>query len=276
MPHKNPETRRAFERERHRRRAESRRARGMCPRCGKNRPAPERSLCATCLERGREAQRARYAKAREKGSRYGGRDPESRRRMARERNRKRRRERLEAGLCTICGERKPAEGGAVCGICREERRAAERKLYAARKSKGFCGRCGGAVFDRASTCAKCAARDAKRRPKKNAASRKRYRERRALKICVDCQAPTDGGVRCAPCAVRSYHSSGEHKGMPVFPARYTIVELETGIEHGPFDSWAEVAMCLAFKRLSRDEIEVVGESSWMTTLTGAARAVGGS
>ena len=56
--------------------------------------------------------------------------------------------------------------------------------------------------------------------------------------------------------------------MPVFPPRFTIVELKTGIEHGPLDSWEEVAMCLAFEKLSRDEVEVIEESSWMAALSG--------
>ena len=187
MPHKNPETRREYERERHRRRTAERLARGACPKCGKRPPAQGRSLCEFCLERGRMSERARYAKARGEGARYGGRSPESRRRMARERARKQcRRERLEAGRCTTCGERKPLKGGAVCGNCRETRRAAEKKLYGNRRSSGRCGRCGAIVIEKASTCASCAARDVKRRPKKNAASRKRYRDRRALGICVDC------------------------------------------------------------------------------------------
>ncbi len=56
--------------------------------------------------------------------------------------------------------------------------------------------------------------------------------------------------------------------MPVFPPRYTVVELETGAEHGPLDSWEEVAMCLAFKRLSRDEIEVVEDAPLISGLAG--------
>ena len=268
MPHSDPENRRTYERERHRRRAAERRARGACPKCGKHPPARDRTLCDSCLERSRIAERARYARAKSEGTRYGGRDPESRRRMARERNKKRRRERLEVGLCTICGERKPVEGGAVCEDCRQARRAAERKLYAERREGGRCGRCGAEVIDNASTCASCAARDIKRRPRKNAASRARYHARRALGACVDCASPTDGAARCAPCAWRSYLSSGEHKGMPVHPPRYTVVELATGIEHGPWDSWEEVAMCLAFERLSREEVEVVEDASWMATLTG--------
>ncbi|MYA95091.1 MAG: hypothetical protein F4X91_01610 [Nitrospinae bacterium] len=269
MPYKNPKARRKYERERHRRRTAERREMGLCPKCGKGRPAPGQSICEVCLERSRAAERARYERARLEGAAYGGRDPESRRRMARERSRRRRRERTKAGLCTTCGERKPVEGGAVCETCREARRAEERELYARRRASGRCGRCGAEVIDKASTCSSCAARDIKRRPRKNAASRARYHARRARSLCVDCSEPVNGAVRCERCARRSYHSSGEHKGMPVHPPRYTVVELTTGVEHGPLDSWEEVAMCLAFESLSRDEVEVIiTDISPMMTLTG--------
>ena len=56
--------------------------------------------------------------------------------------------------------------------------------------------------------------------------------------------------------------------MPVYPPLFTMVELATGIEHGPLDSWEEVAMCLAFSKLSQDEVEVVTDSPVMATLTG--------
>ncbi|MCY4382470.1 MAG: hypothetical protein OXE44_04895 [Nitrospinae bacterium] len=269
MPHKDPEAKRAYDRERHRRRTTERKEMGLCPKCGRRNPAPGRSLCEVCLDRGRKSEQARYIRRKIEGSPYGGRDPESRRRMARDRNRRRRRERTEAGLCVRCGELAPAEGSAVCEICREARRTEERELYARRRASGRCGRCGAEVIDNASTCASCAARDSKRRPRKNAASRARYAERRALSLCVDCAADAHGASRCARCASRSYHSSGEHRGMPVFPPRFTIVELATGIEHGPLDSWEEVAMCLAFAKLSRDEVEVVEDISLMAKLTAA-------
>ena len=268
MPHKDPEVRRAYESERHRRREAEHRARGLCSKCGRRRPAPERSQCATCLKRNREAQRARYDRARAEGAAYGGRCPESRQRMARERLRKHRSKRREAGLCAHCGELPPLEDGTVCETCREARRAAEKKLYEKRRSSGRCGRCGAEVIDKASTCASCAARDVKRRPRKNAASRARYRDRRARSLCVDCGKASNGASRCAPCARRSWHSSGVHKGMPVHPPRYTLVELATGVEHGPLDSWEEVAMCLAFARLSREEVEVLIDQSPMGTMTG--------
>ena len=267
MPHKNSERRRKYERERHRRRAAGRREQGLCTKCGQDRPAPGRSLCEYCLERGRKSEQARYIRRKLEGAQYGGRCPESRRRMARERNKRRRRERREAELCTACGEQPPVEGGAVCESCREVRRAAERKLYAERRARGRCGRCGGAVFAKASRCGPCAASEDKRRPRKNAASWTRYHARRARSLCVDCAAPSHGAARCAPCAIRSYHSSGEHRGMPLYPPRYTVVELATGEEHGPLDSWEEVAMCLAFAKLSRDEVEVIEDACVISTLT---------
>ena len=267
MPYKDPETGRQKERERHRKRAAERRAQGLCIKCGKNPLAPERSLCEACGERGRAAERARYARGKAAGDLYGGRNPEGRRRMARERNRKRRIERREAGLCVRCGELPPAESSVVCEACREARRAEERKLYAERRAKGLCGRCGGAVFAGASRCGPCAALEEGRAPKKNAASRERYVRRRAQRLCVDCAAPAGLAARCEPCARRSWHSSGEHKGMPLYPPRYTVVELATGEEHGPWDSWEEVAMCLAFAKLSREEVEVVADVPLMAAIT---------
>ena len=268
MPHQDPQARRAYERERHRRRAAERRARGLCPKCGVDPPAPGRSLCRTCGEKGRAAERARYAERKAEGMSYGGRNPEGRRRMARERNKLRRRERREAGRCTRCGDHPPVEGGAVCGTCREARRAEERELYARRRAAGLCGRCGGAVFAGASRCGPCAALEEGHAPKKNAASRRRYADRRAKRLCVDCAQPTGLVARCEPCARRSWHSSGEHKGLPLYPPRYIVVELATGEELGPWDSWEEVAMCLAFARLTREEVEVVTDVSPMATITG--------
>ena len=54
--------------------------------------------------------------------------------------------------------------------------------------------------------------------------------------------------------------------MPVYPPRYTVVELATGEEHGPLDSWEEVAMCLAFTKLSREEVEIVSDEPLMSTI----------
>ena len=268
MPHKDPGKTRAYERERHRRRAAERRAQGLCPRCGEAPPAPDRSVCAPCREKQRAGERARYARGKAAGKPYGGREPESRRRAARERIKLRRLKRSEEGLCTSCGDRPPAGGGTACEPCREARRAAERGLYAQRRSAGSCGRCGGPAFGGASRCGPCAALcDGRDRKRRNAARRGRYAKRRARCLCTDCGEPAQGTARCEPCAYRSYARSGEHRGMPLYPPRYTVVELATGEDHGTWDSWEEVAMCLAFAKLSREEVEVVTHASPMTTIT---------
>ena len=268
MPHKDPGKARAYERERHRKRAAERRAQGLCPRCGKRRPAAGRKVCESCGDKRRATESARYARGKAEGKPYGGRKPESRRRCARERSKRRRHGRREASLCTSCGDTPPAGGGAVCEPCREVRRADERELYAARRAAGLCGRCGGPVFAGASLCGSCAALgDGRDRKRRNAARRGRYAKRRARCLCTDCGEPAQGTARCEPCARRSYHSSGEHRGLPLYPPRYTVVELATGEDHGTWDSWEEVAMCIAFAKLSREEVEVVTDASPMTTIT---------
>ena len=52
MPYKDPEKERACGRRRYERITAERIARGMCPRCGKSRPAPDRTLCRHCGENG--------------------------------------------------------------------------------------------------------------------------------------------------------------------------------------------------------------------------------
>ena len=133
MPYKDPEKERACGRRRYERITAERIARGMCPRCGKARPAPDRTLCRHCGEKRRKAARARCAKAKAAGIPYGGRDPERCREFARDRSRRRDRARQDARTCTRCGTHPPVEGGTVCEPCRVARRDRERKQYAARR-----------------------------------------------------------------------------------------------------------------------------------------------
>ena len=72
MPYKDPEKERACGRRRYERITAERIARGMCPRCGKARPAPDRTLCRHCGEKRRKAERARCAKAKAAGIPYSG------------------------------------------------------------------------------------------------------------------------------------------------------------------------------------------------------------
>ena len=132
----------------------------------------------------------------------------------------------------------------MCGPCREIRRDAERAQWAARRAAGCCGKCGAPVADGKARCTPCADLEAQRQPLKNAANRNRYARRRALGLCTDCGGIAQGGAaRCDPCAWRSYARSDHHRGMPVFEPRYTVIELGTGIDHGTWSSWAEVAAC---------------------------------
>ena len=268
MPYRDPDKAREHDRERYRRRTEERLAQGLCPKCGRESFPPERRLCHTCGEKRRKAERARYARGKAEGRLYGGRDPKDRRRNGRERSRKRLRVHRDVGLCTRCGRHAPVQGGATCRVCRDGRQAAERKLYAARRAEGQCGRCGESALEGASRCGSCAALEAGRHPRKNAAGRRRYAHRRARWRCTDCGQPSQGAARCVPCAHRSWVRSGRHRGLPILPPRYTVIEIATDEDHGTWDNWEEVAMCLAFARLSHDQVEIVSDTSPMATFTG--------
>ena len=137
---------------------------------------PNRSLCRSCGEKRRKAERVRYARAKAAGRLYGGRNPEDRRRIGRERSRKRLRTHQDAGLCTRCGNRPPVPGGATCRACRDARQAAEQEQYAARQGRGPV-RPGAEdhALDHASRCGPCATLEAGRRPRKNATRPKALR-----------------------------------------------------------------------------------------------------
>ena len=130
----------------------------------------------------------------------------------------------------------------------------------------LCSRCGGPVFDGLTRCAPCnAVEQASRNPqRKNARSRRLYALRRARGLCTSCGAPSQGAARCAPCAEKSYHGSQHFRGIPVWDPTYMVIELVTGREHGPFDSEADVALCLAFGKLARDQVEIVSDASPMS------------
>ena len=46
-----------------------------------------------------------------------------------------------------------------------------------------------------------------------------------------------------------------------------MIEIATGKELGTYDSEADVTLCLAFAKLSREEVEVIPDISPMATLT---------
>lgn len=269
MSYADPDRGRLLDRERHRRRAANRIARGLCPKCGVRPMAPERRLCAECGEKKRVAERARYAAGKAAGKLYGGRCVKTRRRDARERGKDRHRARREAGTCTICGRQPAAEGAAVCAACGEARCAREREIYASRRSAGCCVRCREPVPAGASRCRRCAAKEVARTPRarKNARDRKRYARRRARNLCEKCGAWSGAASACEACARRSRMRSSEHRGLPVTASRYTVIEIATSRDHGTYDNPAEVAACLAFARLDPEDVEIVTDASPMAVLT---------
>ena len=266
-PRRDREKARIANRRRYRQQSAERRAQGLCPECGKRPPAPDASACAPCGDRRQAAERARHAKASAAGKPYGGRDPEKRRKLGREKSRRRARKRLEAGLCARCGKHPPVDGGRTCEVCLENRQAAERRRYAAKRAAGRCTRCDAPTFAGEARCGPCAGRENSGRSpeKRNAAARRLYARRRARGACTDCGAPAQGAARCEPCARRSHERSAYFRGMPLYPPQYTVVELDTGEDLGTWDSWEDVALCLAFSRLSLDQVTVVTDQSPVAT-----------
>ena len=316
-PRRDPAQAKRYERERSRRQHAERKAGGICTKCGKVPPAPERTLCEPCAEQHRARDRARHARAKAEGIPYGGRDPEARRRAGRKRSRRRSEARRAAGLCIRCGNVPPEEGRAMCKPCREDRRQAKRDRHAERRAAGVCVNCatpapGGKGLLRSlrrnplqaaepqgeaggrppalcraacqgrlhqlrqagprggtAYCAPCAVAKAERRDREAeyAAKRRRYAERRVRGHCVECDAPSPGVARCEPCSRKHRESSGAFRGIPLWDPSWTVIEVATGREHGPYDSEADVALCLAFAKLARDEVEVIADISPMATLT---------
>ena len=258
-----------YERERTRRQAEARRAEGLCTACGQAPAVPDRASCDPCLEKRRAWDRAKYAAGKAAGKPYGGANAEAKRRAARARSKRLKKAWREAGLCIRCGKPPAVEGASICTPCQEKRRVKERRKYAERRAAGLCTNCGTPAFAGQSYCGPCAVLRSDRRSTelKNAAARRKYAERRAAGLCTDCGEPSQGAARCAPCAERSYHHSAHFRGIPLWDPSWTVIEIATGEELGTFDSEADVALCLAFAKLGRDQVEVLHDASPMSSLT---------
>ena len=223
MAYADPEVRKQRDRERFRRRTEARIAAGLCPRCGVQPPAPERTVCGGCAEKRNRASRARDARLRKAG--LPRRDPARAKAYERKRARREAADRRAAGICVPCGKAPAAPERTTCDECLEKRRAADRARYAAgkaagkpyggadpaakrrsgrarskrrqkeRNEAGLCIRCGKhPPVEGGTTCAPC-------RERRQAAERRQYAERRTAGLCTRCGGPVhDGLSRCAPCA----------------------------------------------------------------------------
>ena len=132
-----------------------------------------------------------------------------------------------------------------------------------------CVKCRTPTYGGTAYCAPCAVAKAERRDREAeyAARRRRYAERRAKGCCVECDAPSPGVARCEPCSRKHRESSGAFRGIPLWDPSWTVIEIATGTCHGTYDSEMDVAACLAFAKLSRDEVEVIADISPMATLT---------
>ena len=245
------------QRQRQRRRHAARLANGKCTRCGRLPPEPDRKVCTDCAEKRRAAERARRAKARAEGKQYGGRDPERCRRADSAADRRRRRAWNEAGLCTSCGRRRPQDNRSVCEPCREARRAIDRRRYAARRAASRCVRCRQPTVGGLSRCGRCLALEKERisPERESAAGKRRYAARRAQGACVDCGGLTGGTARCPRCAYRSNSRAPERHLAALWPPQITVIELQTSLELGTFETEAEAAACLAFAKLRPDQVE---------------------
>ena len=265
---RNRDCERAREREcaRDRRLADERRRQGTCIRCGKRPPAEGGSSCEPCLVRRRVAEKARYHAAKAQGLLYGGKRAETRRKNARANSKRRYEARTAAGLCVKCGRGPPAERRTRCEACLARRNAAERDQWQRRRAHGNCGKCG-APSGGAARCGTCAAAQTYDPEAKNSAARTRYARRRALSRCTDCGAHSAGASRCVPCARRSYLRSGEHRGLPAAPSSFRMVVIDTGEDLGCWQTAAELRACLAFSRLSLDDVEVLSDVPVMNSIT---------
>jgi hypothetical protein len=187
MPFKDPEVRRAHDRERYRKRAAERRAAGLCPKCGKRPPFPGRSLCTACAEKTRIAGRARDARLRAVGK--PRRDREKARVADRRRYRRQVAERKALGLCAKCGTSPAEDGRRLCAECTGKRREAERLRYHQARSAGFLY--GGKSVHRKRRTARIA-------------GEKRRNARRSAGLCTACgrRPPVGGGATCRTCRER--------------------------------------------------------------------------
>ena len=266
MPCKHSKDARASRRRQYRRQRAERLAAGCCTKCGRRPQEPDHTLCAECGRKRRAADKARYHAAKAQGLRYGGKRAETRRKTARAGSKRRYETRAAAGLCVKCGRRPPAAGRTRCEACLARRNAAERDQWASRRASGNCGKCG-APSGGAARCDTCAAAQSYNPETKNAAARRRYWRRRAVSRCTECGAYSAGASRCPPCARHSYLRSGEHRGLPAAPSSFRVVVIDTGEDLGCWQTAAELQACLAFSRLSLDDVEVLSDVPVMNGIT---------
>ena len=210
---------------------------GLCSVCGSRAAVSGRRLCRVCADRMNAIFKQRYVA------------------------------RAAQGLCPGCGKTEPAPGRKMCKACGRKgggakNRECQKRLYWARVADGMCVNCGTAAPEPDRRfCPTCA-------DKNRARDRVKRRRLRALGLCVECRKPSFGGYLCAPCRTKMRHYVA--RAMPVWSPSYTVWEIATDKCHGSWDSQEDVSLCLAFAKLSRDEVEIVTDAPAMAGFVGWA------
>ena len=168
---------------------------------------------------------------------------------------------VAAGRCAACGGERGAGRAdrTLCRACTVKQRPKARRTamrcYHRRKEAGLCVTCGTVAPEPGRTgCRACMNADNRRR-------KGIVNLRRAEGLCVRCAAPTAGTRTCETCAARDRHSAAKHGSLPVWEPRFIVVELATGARHGPWESAEEIALCLAFAKLSRHDVEIIADTA---------------
>lgn len=125
----------------------------ICPHCGKNEIYEGENICLECL------QKARDWRAKNK-------DSQEYKQKKSKQDKKRYEERKAAGLCPICGKRKPTNGKVACEVCGKKRAADNRRRareksgdYLERSERadyGMCYVCGKPLDREGRMCEECA------------------------------------------------------------------------------------------------------------------------
>ena len=171
----------------------------------------------------------------------------------------------EAGLCTSCGLRRPAdEPLRLRAMPRGAGASLDRRRYDARRAAGRCVRCAQPAV-RGTVAAAAAAsalekervspdRQKQRQPVSDATSDRRARGDFVWIAAVHVK---ECSARCQRCAYRSNSRAPERHLAALWPPQITVIELQTLQELGTFETEAEAAACIAFARLHPDQVEIL-------------------
>ena len=227
MAYADPQRRRAFDRQRSRRRTAERQAQGLCPRCGRQPPAPGRALCDPCAEK-RRIVRTGHAPRNAARPGSGGYGTPSPGRPSTSAHGTGPPNAWPKGLCgtsaagiptsrtgnsaptaasasgdvIASGTSRPGRPGSCMGASRWLQSAdthadVPKQRQRTWRAKGLCIRCGRGRPADGRIELRCNCLEARR-----IANRQTYAARRAAGLCTKCGTPAfEGALFCGPCSV---------------------------------------------------------------------------